>query len=110
MAAENRDGGGRHFLRLLLCEGLWLKAMYEVLKDIRIVDLTTTYLGPYATQLLGDMGANIVKVEPLDGEVGRSPHPSRAPDMGAGFLNTNRNKRSIAVDLRNPEGRDVVLG
>jgi len=83
--------------------------MYEVLKDIRIVDLTTTYLGPYATQFLGDMGADIVKVEPLDGDVGRSPRPSRAPDMGAGFLNTNRNKRSIALDLRNPEGRDVVL-
>jgi crotonobetainyl-CoA:carnitine CoA-transferase CaiB-like acyl-CoA transferase len=83
--------------------------MYEVLKDIRIVDLTTTYLGPYATQFLGDMGADIIKVEPLDGDVGRSPRPSRAPDMGAGFLNTNRNKRSIAVDLRKPEGRDVVL-
>jgi len=83
--------------------------MYEVLKDIRIIDLTTTYLGPYATQFLGDMGADIVKVEPLDGDVGRSPRPSRAPDMGAGFLNTNRNKRSIALDLRNSEGRDVVL-
>ena len=83
--------------------------MYEVLKDIRILDLTTTYLGPYATQLLGDMGADVVKIEPLDGDVGRSPRPSRAPDMGAGFLNTNRNKRSIALDLRNPEGRDVVL-
>jgi crotonobetainyl-CoA:carnitine CoA-transferase CaiB-like acyl-CoA transferase len=83
--------------------------MYEVLKDISIVDLTTTYLGPYATQFLGDMGADVVKVEPLGGDVGRSPRPSRAPDMGAGFLNTNRNKRSIALDLRTPEGRDVVL-
>src|SRR6195256_3494136 len=109
MAAENRHGGGGRFLRLLLCEGLWLKAMYEVLKDIRIVDLTTTYLGPYATQFLGDMGADIVKVEPLGGDVGRSPRPSRAPDMGAGFLNTNRNKRSIAVDLRKAEGCELVL-
>ena len=83
--------------------------MYEVLKDIRIIDLTTTYLGPYATQFLGDMGADIVKVEPLDGDVGRFPRPSRSPDMGAGFLNTNRNKRSIALDLREAEGRDVVL-
>ena len=83
--------------------------MYEVLKDIRIVDLTTTYLGPYATQFLGDMGADIVKVEPLDGDVGRSPRPSRSPDMGAGFLNTNRNKRSLAVDLRKSEGRELVL-
>src|SRR5258706_12254401 len=109
MATLDRDGSGRHFFGLLFRESLWRIAMYEVLKDIRIVDLTTTYLGPYATQFLGDMGADIVKVEPLDGDVGRSPRPSRAPDMGAGFLNTNRNKRSIAVDLRKAEGRDVVL-
>jgi len=83
--------------------------MYELLQGIRIVDLTTTYLGPYATQFLGDMGADILKVEPLDGDVGRSPRPSRSPEMGAGFLNTNRNKRSIAIDLRKPEGRAVVL-
>jgi crotonobetainyl-CoA:carnitine CoA-transferase CaiB-like acyl-CoA transferase len=83
--------------------------MYELLKGIRIVDLTTTYLGPYATQFLGDMGADVIKVESLAGDVGRSPGPGRAPDMGAGFLNTNRNKRSIAIDLRAPEGRDVVL-
>jgi crotonobetainyl-CoA:carnitine CoA-transferase CaiB-like acyl-CoA transferase len=82
--------------------------MYELLNGITIVDLTTTYLGPYATQMLGDMGANVIKVEPLDGDVGRSPGPSRHPDMGAGFLNTNRNKRSIAIDLRQPEGREVV--
>src|SRR5580765_1704359 len=83
--------------------------MYDLLKGIRIVDLTTTYLGPYATQFLGDMGADVIKVEPLDGDVGRSPRPSRSPDMGAGFLNTNRNKHSIAIDLRQPEGRAVVL-
>jgi crotonobetainyl-CoA:carnitine CoA-transferase CaiB-like acyl-CoA transferase len=82
--------------------------MYAFLSGIRIVDLTTTYLGPYATQFLGDMGAEVIKVEPLDGDVGRSPRPSRSPDMGAGFLNTNRNKRSIAVDLRAAEGREVV--
>src|SRR5215467_11607073 len=97
----------RDFHRLLFCKGLWL-TMYELLDGITIVDLTTTYLGPYATQMLGDMGADIIKVEPLDGDVGRSPGPSRHPDMGAGFLNTNRNKRSIAIDLRKPEGRDVV--
>jgi crotonobetainyl-CoA:carnitine CoA-transferase CaiB-like acyl-CoA transferase len=83
--------------------------MYELLRGVKIVDLTTTYLGPYATLLLGDMGADIGKVEPLEGDVGRSPGPSRNPEMGAGFLNTNRNKRSIAIDLKTPEGREVVL-
>jgi crotonobetainyl-CoA:carnitine CoA-transferase CaiB-like acyl-CoA transferase len=83
--------------------------MYELLNGVRIVDLTTTYLGPYATQFLGDMGAEVIKVESLQGDVGRFPGPGRAPDMGAGFLNTNRNKRSIAIDLRAPEGRDIVL-
>jgi crotonobetainyl-CoA:carnitine CoA-transferase CaiB-like acyl-CoA transferase len=82
--------------------------MYDLLHGIRILDLTSTYLGPYATQFLGDMGADVIKLEPLDGDVGRSPRPSRSPDMGAGFLNTNRNKRSIAVDLRVPAGREVA--
>jgi crotonobetainyl-CoA:carnitine CoA-transferase CaiB-like acyl-CoA transferase len=83
--------------------------MYPLLNGIRIIDFTTTYLGPYATQFLGDMGADVIKVEPLEGDVGRSPRPSRTPDMGAGFLNTNRNKRSIAVDLRQPEGRTIAM-
>src|SRR5688572_12630482 len=82
--------------------------MYELLKGIRIIDLTTTYLGPYATQLLGDMGADVVKVEPLTGDVGRSPLPSRSPEMGAGFINSNRNKRSIAIDLKDPRGVLIV--
>src|SRR5215472_316505 len=83
--------------------------MFELLKDIRIVDLTTTFLGPYATQLLGDMGAEVLKVEPIAGDVGRSPRPSRHPEMGAGFLNSNRNKLSLAVDLKAREGREIVL-
>src|SRR5215467_7480933 len=83
--------------------------MFELLKDIRIVDLTTTFLGPYATQLLGDMGADVVKVEALSGDVGRSPRPGRHPEMGAGFLNSNRNKHSLAVDLKTSKGREIVL-
>lgn len=83
--------------------------MYALLKDIRILDLTTTYLGPYATQFLGDMGADVVKIEPPGGEVGRTPRPGRSPEMGAGFLNTNRNKRSLALDLSGPGGREVLM-
>jgi crotonobetainyl-CoA:carnitine CoA-transferase CaiB-like acyl-CoA transferase len=83
--------------------------MYELLDGIRILDLTTTFLGPYATQLLGDAGADVVKIETLDGDVGRTPRPGRSPKMGAGFLNANRNKRSIALDLKSAEGRAIVL-
>lgn len=83
--------------------------MYDLLNGIRVLDLTTTYLGPYATQFLGDMGADVIKVEPPGGEIGRSPRPGRSPKMGAGFLNTNRNKRSLALDLRSREGREVIL-
>jgi crotonobetainyl-CoA:carnitine CoA-transferase CaiB-like acyl-CoA transferase len=83
--------------------------MYELLKHVRVLDLTTTYLGPYATQFLGDMGADVIKIEPPGGEVGRTPRPGRSPEMGAGFLNTNRNKRSLALDLHVPEGREVLM-
>lgn len=83
--------------------------MYDLLKGTRVVDLTTVYLGPYATQFLADMGADVLKIEPPGGEVGRSPRPSRSPEMGAGFLNSNRNKRSLALDLRTRAARELVL-
>ena len=83
--------------------------MFSLLKGIRILDLTTTYLGPYATQFLGDMGADVIKIEPPGGEVGRSPGPGRASDMGAGFLNTNRNKRSLVLDLQSAAGHSVLM-
>src|SRR5438105_9957681 len=83
--------------------------MYDLLKGTRVVDLTTVYLGPYATQFLGDMGADVLKIEPPGGEVGRSPNPSRSPEMGARFLNSTRNKSSLALDLRVPAARELVL-
>jgi crotonobetainyl-CoA:carnitine CoA-transferase CaiB-like acyl-CoA transferase len=82
--------------------------MYPLLKGLRIVDITTIILGPYATQILGDMGAEVIKVETIGGDMNRAVGPYCAPDLGAGFVNNNRNKRSLAVDLKQEAGKEVL--
>jgi crotonobetainyl-CoA:carnitine CoA-transferase CaiB-like acyl-CoA transferase len=79
------------------------------LQGVRILDLTTVVLGPFATQLLGDLGAEIIKVEPPEGDITRHLAPMRSPAMGAIFLHMNRNKRSIVLDLKQPTARDALL-
>ena len=79
--------------------------MIPLLKGLRILDLTTVILGPYATQILGDLGAEIIKVEPPEGDSMRPVAPVAAPGISAIFANANRNKRSIVLDLKAEAGR-----
>lgn len=83
--------------------------MPKPLDGVRILDMTAVVMGPYTTQILGDMGADIIKVEALRGDTMRRVGPMRHPDMGHMYLNANRSKRSIALDLKKPEGRTALL-
>src|SRR5438046_1016609 len=79
------------------------------LAGIRVIDLTVAVLGPVATQILGDLGAEIIKIEPPEGEMMRGIGPARHPGMAAYFLNVNRNKKSLVLDLKRPAARAAVL-
>lgn len=79
------------------------------LKGLKVIDMTAVLMGPYCTQMLGDMGADVIKIEPPDGDMVRQIGPARHPEMGPIFLNTNHSKRSIAIDLKKKAGLDVVL-
>ena len=78
------------------------------LDGVRVVDLTTTFLGPYTTMLMARMGADVIKVETREGDVLRDVGAGRHPRMGPIFLTANHGKRSIALDLKSPGGRSAI--
>jgi crotonobetainyl-CoA:carnitine CoA-transferase CaiB-like acyl-CoA transferase len=79
------------------------------LHGVRIVDMTAVMMGPYATQILADYGADVIKIEPPEGDIMRLAGPMRSPSMGAMSLHANRNKRSIALDVKKEAGRRALL-
>ena len=78
------------------------------LKGIRIIDASSILMVPYCTRLLADMGAEIIKVETLSGDNTRYIGPSINKGMAAVFLNINRNKKSISIDLKSADGRLII--
>lgn len=79
------------------------------LDGIRVVDLTTVVMGPSATQILGDLGADVIKVESASGDSMRNIGPMRNPGMGPLFLQANRNKRSIVLNLKESADKHTFL-
>ncbi len=79
------------------------------LAGVRILDLSSVVMGPYATQVLGDLGADVIKVESPAGDNMRAVGPMRNAGMGHLYLHLNRNKRSIVLDLKTEAGREACL-
>src|SRR5213593_3257721 len=81
----------------------------SALGDITVLDLSHALAGPFASTMLGDYGAEVIKIEPLDGEIARAWGPPFYGAEAAYFVNLNRNKKSLALDLKHPEGRGLFF-
>lgn len=83
--------------------------MKPPLNDLRILDLTNVIMGPYATQVLADLGADVIKVEAPRGDTTRQIPPMRHPAMGTMFLQLNHNKRSVVLDLKQADDVNALV-
>ncbi len=79
------------------------------LSGVRVLDLTINILGPVAGQILGDMGADVIKIEAPGGDPMRRNGPANNPGMSSLFMNANRNKRSVVIDLKRPAGIEALF-
>lgn len=78
------------------------------LQGIRVIDLTTVMLGPFSTQILGEMGADVIKVESPGGDIGRQTGVTKHPGMSAAYMMKGRNKRSVVLDLKQDAAREPL--
>jgi crotonobetainyl-CoA:carnitine CoA-transferase CaiB-like acyl-CoA transferase len=83
-------------------------ASHGPLAGMRVIDLTAMVMGPYCTQIMADMGADVIKVEPPEGDNTRYISVGPAPGMSGVYVNVNRGKRAIVLDLRTDEGKDAL--
>lgn len=81
---------------------------YRPLRELRVLDLTRALAGPFCTMILGDLGAHVLKIEPLDGDMTRGYPPLTPEGISPYFLSANRSKRSLAINYRTPEGLRVL--
>jgi crotonobetainyl-CoA:carnitine CoA-transferase CaiB-like acyl-CoA transferase len=107
MAPERHLSGHEHAAPMI-------PARSGPLCDVRVIDLTRALAGPYATMILADLGADVVKIEEPSGDMSRFGGPYTSGDRerfyGGYFGSINRNKRSVVIDLSTPQGRDALLG
>lgn len=82
--------------------------MVPLLSGVKVVEMTSVVMGPFAGQILADLGAEVIKIEPLSGDIARDADPAPVSGMGAMYVNNNRNKKTIALDAKASAGFEVA--